>query len=141
MAFFMIIIFAFSLIIGILTKKIDEETYNILGPISYYVMIFRTSLGDYNLGDYTKDNDYQEVGWILWLLVMIVGNMIFMNFIIAVVNESYENCMSKLVAQSYKVKVEMILERESMMKPSEFETNKERFPDYIVLRKPVDADG
>lgn len=53
--------------------------------------------------------------WIVWLLIMIVGNIIFMNFIIAVVNESYENCMTKMEAQKYKVKVDMIVERESVM--------------------------
>jgi hypothetical protein len=59
---------------------------------------------------------------------MIVGNIIFMNFIIAVVNESYENCMTRLVAQSYKVKVDMIVERESVMTEAEL-NDKEWFPE------------
>jgi hypothetical protein len=122
MAFFLMIILAFSLIIGILVG-IDSDTYDVLGPVAFYVMVFRTSLGDYNLDNYSKQSNYKELAWILWVLVMIIGNMIFMNFIIAVVNESYENCMSKMISQSYKVKVDMIVERESMMKPSEFVTN------------------
>jgi hypothetical protein len=31
----------------------------------------------------------QWLVWLAWLGIMIVGNVIFMNFIIAVVNESY----------------------------------------------------
>lgn len=40
--------------------------------------------------------------------------MVFMNFIIAVVNQSYEKCMSTMNAQQFKVKVDMIVERESL---------------------------
>ena len=60
--------------------------------------------------------------------------MIFMNFIIAVVNQSYENCMSKRVAQQFKVKVDMIVERESMMNQTDLD-KKEWFPNFIVLRR------
>jgi hypothetical protein len=50
---------------------------------------------------------------------MVIGYIIFMNFIIAVVNESYENCMRKANAQSYLVKVDMIIVRESFMTAEE----------------------
>ena len=69
---------------------------------------------------------------------MIFGNMIFMNFIIAVVNESYENCMSKMVAQQVKVKINMIIERESVMSKSEL-GNDDWFPNYIVVRRKANS--
>lgn len=69
---------------------------------------------------------------------MIVGNMIFMNFIIAVVNESYENCMSKMTAQKFKVKINMIVERESIMRSGDL-ANSEWFPNYIVLRRKANS--
>ena len=69
-------------------------------------------------------------------MVMILGNVIFMNFIIAVVSQSYENCMQKSTAQSYKVKLNMIRERESIMSEKNFK-NKEWFPNYIILCKPI----
>jgi hypothetical protein len=69
-------------------------------------------------------------------MVMILGNVIFMNFIIAVISQSYENCMQKSTAQSYKVKLNMISERESIMSKNNFK-NKEWFPNYIVLCKPI----
>jgi len=37
------------------------------------------------------------LAWLLWFLISIVGNIVFMNFIIAVVSESYENCMEKKI--------------------------------------------
>ena len=69
-------------------------------------------------------------------MVMILGNVIFMNFIIAVVSQSYENCMQKSTAQSYKVKLHMIRERESIMSENDYK-NKELFPNYIILCKPI----
>jgi hypothetical protein len=50
------------------------------------------------MADYTIGDEYVTLKWIIWLLIVIVGNIIFMNFIIAVVNESYENCMTTMVA-------------------------------------------
>ena len=78
--------------------------------------------------------------WLLWLIIILVGNIIFMNFIIAVVNESYENCMTKMIAQSYKVKVDMIAEHEAMMSEEELK-NSDYFPKYIALRTVVSLDG
>ena len=74
--------------------------------------------------------------WIIYLAVMIVGNIIFMNFIIAVVSQSYENCMQKMIAQSYKVKLHMIRERESMMSENDFK-KKIWFPNFMILCKPT----
>lgn len=69
-------------------------------------------------------------------MAMILGNVIFMNFIIAVVSQSYENCMQKNIAQSYKVKLHMIKELESIMSRDEYE-NKDWFPNYIIVCKPL----
>ena len=87
------------------------------------------------MGDFLKtENSSKSLAWFIWLVIMIVGNMIFMNFIIAVVNESYENCMSKMSAQKFKVKVDMIVERESIM--SEYDiVNTDWFPKFIVIRR------
>jgi len=38
-----------------------------------------------------------------------------MNFIIAVISESYEKVMQKLVAESFRVKANMIAERELLL--------------------------
>jgi hypothetical protein len=73
-------------------------------------------------------------------MVIIIGNVIFMNFIIAVVSSSYENCMQTRTAQSFKVKLQMIRERESIMLESTFK-NKELFPNFLILCKPNSEDS
>ncbi len=62
-----------------------------------------------------------------------------MNFIIAVVGDSYSNCMAKREAQSYKVKVDMIFERESVMTMADTE-NDQYFPQFILVRRPLNGD-
>ena len=63
-----------------------------------------------------------------------------MNFIIAVVSQSYENCMQKSTAQSFKVKLHMIRERESIMTHDDYKNNN-WFPNYIILCKPISEDS
>ena len=75
----------------------------------------------------------KELVWVVWLMLMIIGNVIFMNFIVAVVSESYEKCMQTLKAQQYLLKCELIVERESIMSESELGDPK-YFPNYLVLR-------
>ena len=47
--------------------------------------------------------------------------------------------MQKSTAQSYKVKLHMIRERESIMTEKDYK-NKEWFPNFIILCKPI-SDG
>ena len=74
----------------------------------------------------------------MWIIAVFVLNLIFMNFIIAVISESYENVMQKLVALSFKVKVDMIVEREIHMTEEDF-MNEENFPKYLILRRAADV--
>ncbi len=59
-------------------------------------MALRQSLGDYDTTTLIANSEYEILIWILYILIMLVGNIVFMNFIIAVVSESYENCMERM---------------------------------------------
>jgi hypothetical protein len=100
------------------------------------VVAFRTSVGDFDIDNYMAQSDFKGLMWIAWFLTMFLGNIIFMNFIIAVVNESYENCMMRMEAQSYRVKAHMIAQREAIMSPEET-SNDSLFPRYLVIRRPA----
>jgi hypothetical protein len=100
----------------------------------------RESIGDYDTDTITNPgaSAMPLLQWILWFIVMLVGNVVFMNFIIAVVSESYEKCMQVMSAESYRSKLDMILECEQFM-PSSWKENKIRFPEYIILCRPMDC--
>ena len=57
-----------------------------------------------------------------------------MNFIIAVVSESYESCMDRMVLIKYSAKLEMITELENLM-PEWCFTKKNWFPRFIIIRR------
>lgn len=63
-----------------------------------------------------------------------------MNFLIAVVGNSFSDCMAKREAQTLKVKVDMIYEHEQIMDTKELE-DPEKFPQYILVRRPVEAQN
>jgi len=84
MFFFSIVIASFSLYLGILVDELTD--YEGIGLFGYYAIALRTSLGDYDFDSFVKNSDYDILTWIIWFLIMIVGNVIFMNFIIAVVS-------------------------------------------------------
>jgi hypothetical protein len=65
----------------------------------------------------------------------VIGNIVFMNFIIAVVSESYENCMQQKTQLIYSAKLEMIEECEDLMPEWLFTTKREWFPRFIIVRR------
>jgi hypothetical protein len=83
--------------------------------------------------------DYKILAWLLWFVILIVGNVVFMNFIIAVVSESYENCMEKKIQIIYHIKLEMIAEFESIMPDWVFE-RADWFPRFIIIRRMLGND-
>jgi hypothetical protein len=74
----------FSVFLGILV--IDITDYEGIGFIGYFAIALRQSLGDYDTASFAKNSDFIILTWLVWLIVMMVGNVIFMNFIIAVVS-------------------------------------------------------
>ncbi len=84
--FFAMVLGFFSIFLAVILKD-DLTNYEGLGIIGYYVIAMRESIGDYDTNDsYISNSDYKILIWIIYLMVMILGNVIFMNFIIAVVS-------------------------------------------------------
>ena len=43
-----------------------------------------------------------------YVIIMLCGNIVFMNFLIAVVNQSYEACMQRMQSQTLMAQLYMI---------------------------------
>ena len=102
------------------SKYLKSEKSAKRSDFIFFIMSMRESIGDFDTDTFTNPDstDLPLLSWILWFIVMLVGNVVFMNFIIAVVSESYEKCMQVMGAESYKSKLEMILECEKFMPKS-----------------------
>lgn len=113
--FFFAIFVAFcGAFMSIIMFDINEE-YPETSGLASFIVAFRMSIGDFSTDAFAKNENQRLLTWGIWMVLMLFGNVIFMNFIIAVVSESYENCMSKMIAQTYRVKIDLIVERESIM--------------------------
>ncbi|CDW79775.1 wd-40 repeat protein [Stylonychia lemnae] len=139
--FFLIFIFQFGIIFVILFSAQEVDEYSGIGTFGYFLMIFRISSGDFAVENY-KDQPTTvliALSWLIWLVAVLILNIVFMNFIIAVISESYEKVMQKLVAESFRVKANMIVERELLLTPKDEAEKKFYFPEYIILRRAVET--
>ena len=140
LAFFGFFIITFTVFLAILLNGYtNENIYYGIGPVSYFAIALRTSIGDYDFQSFSANTQYYILTWLVWLFIMLVGNVIFMNFIIAVINQSYSNCMETITAQSYKVKLYMILEYEMIMEV--FRNNKNKgMPEKVYIKTPIKVE-
>ena len=76
----------FTLFLAVLLKD-DLSSYDGIGFVGYFIIALRESIGDFDTNDsYISNSDYKILIWIIYLIVIVIGNVIFMNFIIAVVS-------------------------------------------------------
>ena len=97
--FFLIFILTFAVILSIITDQKENEVYKDVGKLAFFLIAVRTSIGDFSDDTFTTVEVNKYFVWVIWLVIIIVGNVIFMNFIISVVSQSYADCMSKMVSQ------------------------------------------
>ena len=116
-------------------SELPNAEYQKIGLlIGYIFSTLRISLGDFDFGaaNYlTKPENC--LYWLIWLFVVIITCIIFLNFIIAEASASYESVKENLQAMINKEKASLIAEAEGMY----FESKKDnqKFPKYIVIRK------
>ena len=70
-----------------------KKTFTLEKPVAFYFMAKKQSISDYDSSSLITNSDFEILVWILYISIMVVGNIVFMNFIIAVVSEFYEYCM------------------------------------------------
>eukprot|EP00347_Sterkiella_histriomuscorum_P018610 403344863 len=139
------VVIVYGLIFTLLKIKTSDENieYDGISYFGYFIMAFRASTGDFQIDNlYQLEETHIIFAWIVWISAVLFLNIVLLNFIIAVISESYEKVMQKMVAESFKIKAELIQERESYFNNVDFQ-NQNYFPDYIIFRRPVEdqVDG
>ena len=69
------------------------------------------------------------MAWMTYVLLMLCGNVVFMNFLIAVVNQSYEACMMRMQSQSLKAQLYMIRDYYLTLPKEDFD-DKSKFKEF-----------
>ena len=83
LAYYLMVMTLFGFVFMILFGEPSQDSEG-LGPFSFILMSFRIVWG---AGDFEIENtNYKIMGWISYMLIMVAGNIVFLNFLIAVVN-------------------------------------------------------
>ena len=127
--YILIILASFSVMMSLMTTGLSFEG---IGSSMYMIATIRTVLGDPVLVG--LETDYEVLFWIVWLLLVFIAQIILLNFIITVVGESYSKCSDQRVEHFLKVKLQLVVERESLMTGKDFARG-DWFPNYILFKK------
>ena len=110
--YFFILIYHIALIFDI-NGKTQAIEYRKIGIFwGNIISVLRDALGDSEisaLDDDTMDAKRQVLYWIFWIATIILAYLIFMNFIIAGVNNSYQNLSQDIDAFIYKERAGLVL--------------------------------
>jgi hypothetical protein len=129
---------------------IDTSSYGRVQPlIACFLSVLRSSFGDFSIIDPKMTFDlftfvdgekvYSNTETIIYFTFLIYTVsvfclfMIFMNFIIAVIGNSFKEVQSKADAYDYKQRADLIYEKEIHFKPKDFD-NEIYFPNILIVR-------
>jgi hypothetical protein len=157
--FFIILIAMFSLTIGVLGNGNPHPTispalayakaeaieagegylgieYHDIGRLTAnFIETFKISVGDFDSviegSSYLNNND-NIIFWIVFMMILTLTCIIFLNFVIAQASASYEKVSEELESFISKQKAKLIAESEHMFPVSM--KNEENLPKYIIIR-------
>jgi len=73
--------------------------------------------------------------WVIWLIMVLFSSLIFLNFIIAEVSNSYQGVKEKIESLIYKERASLIEEVEDLIPQETKDNNPVQFPKFIVVRE------
>jgi hypothetical protein len=99
------------------------------------IVILRFSLGDFDFAAVNHLNDFERnIFWITWTIIVLMTCVVFLNFIIAEVSQSYAKVNINVQEFILQEKAKMIKESEDMMN-SQFRNKSLLFPKYLIMRE------
>ena len=103
-----VLTFSFVVVALDMDKEKLESTgdpYEGMGGLSYFMFILRTSFGDFDVDPFKEmPKGVRLFMWMFWLIVIFCNTIIFLNFIIAVISDSYEQIMDTRTEEIFQKK-------------------------------------
>lgn len=101
-----------------------------LGDMDFTVLDKKEEKGAYEL-------NYKQhiMFWICWFIMVIFTALIFLNFVIAEVLNSYRTVKKRIQALKYRERALLIQEAENVMADSIKQNDIIKFPYYIITRR------
>lgn len=135
--FFVVLITFFSMLFNVVSRNASPEYSKLTWYIGNWLAVFRLSLGDFDftLLDTAKLTKTHILFWCIWLLMVLFTALIFLNFIIAEVSNSYTRVRENVFSFIYKERAKLISEAEELLSKKYKKRNKDSFPHYIIVRQ------
>lgn len=93
----------------------DRDPYSGLGGMAYFFFVLRTSFGDFAVDSFRHMPTYQMYfTWTVWLVVIFCNTIVFLNFIIAVISDTYEQIMDTRLEEIYQKKAKLLIDMQSV---------------------------
>lgn len=114
---------------------IPMEEYEQIGLwLGTLVSTLRIAMGDFDFDASTYlTPEENALFWIIWLMVVVMTCIIFLNFIIAEASASYEKVKENLVSMINMEKSQLIGEAETMILRRS--KDDQAFPKYVIIRE------
>ena len=112
--------------------------YEVVGLfIGNIIQTLRMSLGDFGFDAAMELNAAENyIYWVIWVLIILITCIIFLNFIIAEASASYEKVSEFLQLYILAEKAALIQQAEEMV--PKWNKNEDNFPSYIIIREKED---
>jgi len=113
MIFFLILIFMFSLVFDVISPNAEADEYKQIGYfLGSIFTTLRLSLCDFDFRVLDEKNNLSSyehyMFWVSWVVMVIFSALIFLNFIIAEVSNSYATVKQDIDALIYKERSTLI---------------------------------
>lgn len=140
LVFFAILVFMFSLIFDVIAKNEAPEYHDVHPFVGNFITTFRLALGDFDFGilsnpDRPLNSKQHILFWGVWCLMVAISSLVFLNFIIAEVSNSYGKVRVRVAEEVQRERANLINDVEAVI-PNEYKAkHPELYPKYVVIRE------
>lgn len=131
--------FAFNALNTPLTDVEDNNDYANIDfvPLMLFVYVFRIALGDFQVAGFKRKQHLTLIPtWIVWIVLVCINSVIFLNFLIAVVSDVFAQVMETRTEESYQKRAEILSELYDVFGP----LSDKKDISIIVTRQSVQSD-
>lgn len=108
----------------------DGDPYEGLSGFGYALFILRTSLGDFSVDPFkSMSPTTSKVMWVLWIILIFCNTIIFLNFIIAVISDAYEQVIETRTEEIFQKKAQLLVDLENV-----FENPRAKHSHILITR-------
>lgn len=114
--FYLIIITFFSMMFNVISRNYSSEYTKCTWFVGNWLAVFRLSLGDFDFSllESSTLTKTHILFWIMWTGMVFFSSLIFLNFVIAKVSDTYGDIKENVDSFIYKERAKLISEAEGL---------------------------